>query len=225
MQECTIILVDDHALYREGVRKVLEESKLSLPVIAECANARELFDALENGNAPDLILLDIILPDMSGIEIASHLKTNYPRIKIIMLSSEVSPDFVEELLAIDVEGYLSKLARKEDLEKAIRSVINGDHFYGESVAKIIRDIYVVKKNEVQPHRRFRGSREKEILTAREEEIVSLLCEGLQAKEVADKLEVSPRTVETHKANILKKLGFNNMIELVRYAFKMGIVEL
>lgn len=225
MQECTIILVDDHALYREGVRKVLEESKLSLSVIAECANARELFDALENGNAPDLILLDIILPDMSGIEIASHLKTNYPRIKIIMLSSEVSPDFVEELLAIDVEGYLSKLARKEDLEKAIRGVINGDHFYGESVAKIIHDVSLAKKAEFQSHRRFRGSREKEILTAREEEIVSLLCEGLQAKEVADKLGVSPRTVETHKANILKKLGFNNMIELVRYAFKKGIVEL
>ena len=142
-----------------------------------------------------------------------------------MLSSEVSPDFVEELLAIDVEGYLSKLARKEDLEKAIRSVINGDHFYGESVAKIIRDVSLAKKAEFQSHRRFRGSREKEILTAREEEIVSLLCEGLQAKEVADKLGVSPRTVETHKANILKKLGFNNMIELVRYAFKMGIVEL
>ena len=84
---------------------------------------------------------------------------------------------------------------------------------------------MVKKNEVRPHRRFSGSRKKEILTAREEEIVSLLCEGLQAKEVADKLGVSPRTVETHKANILKKLGFNNMIELVRYAFKMGIVEL
>ena len=154
----------------------------------------KLFDALENG-IPDSILY--ILPDMLA-EVAKYLKTNYPRIKIIMLSSEVSPDFVEELLAIDVEGYLSKLARKEDLEKAIRSVINGDHFYGESVAKIIRDVSLAKKAEFQSHRRFRGSREKEILTAREEEIVSLLCEGLQAKEVADKLGVSPRTVKLTK---------------------------
>lgn len=98
------------------------------------------------------------------------------------------------------------------------------HYYDESVAKIIRDVYVAKKHEGKSKKRLLSTHKKEILTSREEEVVFLLCEGYQAKEVASRLGVSPRTVETHKANILKKLGFNNMVELVRYAFKVGIVE-
>lgn len=225
MNEATLILVDDHALYRDGVRKALEETPMPLSIIAECASGKELYDFLLSNATPDLILLDIMLPDTSGIEIARKLKTEYPNVKIIMLSSEVSADIVTELIEINVEGYLSKLAQKQDIIKAIMTVLAGNHYYGQSVAKIMCDVYLAKKHHPDNRKNIFSKKREEILTTREEEIVRYLCDGYLAKEVADKLNLSVRTVETHKSNILKKLGFNNMVELVRYAMKVGIVEL
>jgi DNA-binding NarL/FixJ family response regulator len=136
-----IVLVDDHALYRLGLRTTISEIDASLTIIGECGSSSEFTLMLQQKSIPDLVILDIRLPDESGISIARRLKTEFPQIKIIMLSSEVSEETVSELLEIDVEGYLSKMAQMADVEKAIRTVISGSNYYGQSVAKIMYNVF------------------------------------------------------------------------------------
>ncbi len=217
-----IVLVDDHALYRIGLRTTIAAMGAQLSIIGECASGSELSFLLQQNSIPDLTILDIRLPDESGIAIARRLKQEYPQIKIIILSSEVSEETVSELLEIDVEGYLSKLAQMADIEKAIRTVISGNHYYGQSVAKIMYDVYLAKTG-ITPRKTIFATKKEALLTPREIEIIQHLCDGLAAKEVGEKLNVSYRTIETHRNNILRKLGFNNTAELIKYAVKQGIV--
>ncbi len=231
--ETSVILVDDHALFRDGIRRALEGVSTPLSIVAEFGTGREFLNFFDRNPIADLLFLDIILPDISGIEIAKYMKNTYPDVKIIMLSSEVSVSIVTQLLEINVDGYLSKMAQKDDINKAVCTVLSGEHYYGQSVMQIVHDVYIAKKYEQkgtwigqrERHKKIFGKKQKEILTPRELEIVRKLCDGFQAKEVAQQLNISVRTVEAHKSNILKKLGFNNIVELVRYAIKCGIVEL
>lgn len=217
-----IVLVDDHALYRIGLRSTIAAMDAQLIIMGECGSGSEFTLILQQSSLPDLVILDICLPDESGIAIARRLKNEHPQIKIIMLSSEVSEETVSELLEIDVEGYLSKMAQMADIEKAIRAVISGNHYYGQSVAKIMYDVYLVKTG-ITPRKKLFASKEEIAFTPREIEIIQHLCDGQSAKEVGDKLNVSHRTIETHRNNILRKLGFNNTAELIKYAVKQGIV--
>mgnify|MGYP001311083361 FL=1 len=218
-----IVLVDDHALYRIGLRSTITAMDAQLNIIGECGSSSEFTLMLQQKSLPELVILDICLPDESGIAIAHRLKNEYPQIKIIMLSSEVSAETVSELLEIDVEGYLSKMAQMTDIENAIRTVISGNHYYGQSVAKILYEVYLEKKG-ITPRKRLFASKGETVFTPREIEIIQHLCDGHSAKEVGDKLNVSHRTIETHRNNILRKLGFNNTAELIKYAVKQGIVE-
>jgi len=218
-----IVLVDDHALYRIGLRTAIAAMGAQLNIIGECGSSNDFTRLLHQNDLPDLVILDICLPDESGIAIARRLKNDYPQIKIIMLSSEVSTETVSELLEIDVEGYLSKMAQMTDVEKAIRTVISGTHYYGQSVAKIMYDVYLTKTG-ITHKKRLPASSKEAVFTPREIEIIQHLCDGYSAKEVGDKLTVSHRTIETHRNNILRKLGFNNTAELIKYAVKQGIVE-
>lgn len=218
-----IVLVDDHALYRLGLRTTISEIDASLTIIGECGSSSEFTLMLQQKSIPDLVILDIRLPDESGISIARRLKIEFPQIKIIMLSSEVSEETVSELLEIDVEGYLSKMAQMADVEKAIRTVISGSNYYGQSVAKIMYNVFLAKTG-IMPRKKLFASKKETALTAREIEIIKHLYDGYSAKEVGDKLNVSYRTIETHRNNILRKLGFNNTAELIKYAVKQGIVE-
>ncbi|MDD2550506.1 MAG: response regulator transcription factor, partial [Bacteroidales bacterium] len=210
-----IVLVDDHALYRIGLRSTITAMDAQLNIIGECGSSSEFTLMLQQKSLPELVILDICLPDESGIAIAHRLKNEYPQIKIIMLSSEVSAETVSELLEIDVEGYLSKMAQMTDIENAIRTVISGNHYYGQSVAKILYEVYLEKKG-ITPRKRLFASKSETVFTPREIEIIQHLCDGHSAKEVGDKLNVSHRTIETHRNNILRKLGFNNTAELIKY---------
>ncbi len=218
-----IVLVDDHALYRVGLRTTIAAMDTRLSIIGECGSGREFFLLMQQNTIPDLVILDIRMPDESGISIARRLKSEHPQIKIIMLSSEVSEDIVSELLEIDVEGYLSKMAQMTDIEKAIRTVISGNHYYGQSVAKIMYDVYLAKTG-IAPKKKLFSTKKEQALTLREIEIVQYLCEGFSAKEVGDKLNLSYRTIETHRNNIMGKLGFKNTAELIKYAVKQGVVD-
>lgn len=218
----SIILVDDHAMYRIGLRTAIASMGERLTIIGECDSGNELAMLLKQNTIPHLMLLDIHLPDESGIAIARRLKNEYPQIKIIMLSSEVTEETVSELLEIQVEGYLSKMAQMSDIENAIRTIILGNHYYGQSIAKIMYDVYLTKT--IPAKKKIFSTKKEHLLTPREIEIIKHLCEGYSAKEVGDKLNVSFRTIETHRNNILRKLGFNNIAELIKYAVKQGIVE-
>ncbi|HHT22518.1 MAG TPA: response regulator transcription factor [Bacteroidales bacterium] len=232
----SVIIVDDHAMYREGIRATMSKTACCpVKIIGEAGSAAEFFLLLSEGNIPELVVLDIMLPDLSGVEIARRLKSEYPEIKIIMLSSEVSEELITELLEIGVDGYLNKLARKEDIQAAFCTVIGGSQYFGRNVAKMMYDIYLNKQNKnTTPKKKsiFIGKKQKPsseqthpILSEREQEIMRLLCDAKSVKEIAEQLCISTRTVETHKSNILHKLGFSNVVDLVKYGIKEGIVVL
>ena len=206
-----IIIIDDHFLFRIGAKLALSNSPLGIEIVAEAASGRELFDALES-TTPDLLLLDIILPDMSGIDIAQRVKTTRPEIKILLLSAEEPKRVIEQVLATGVEGYISKTAEMKEIEDAIASVMNGLEYFGRDISKVIYEVYASKRKREQEEARF---------TAREMEIIRLCCDGLLVKEIASRLDISPSTVKTHKANIFLKLGINNSVELAKYVMSLN----
>lgn len=221
-----IAIVDDHALYRLGVQSVIGDNLPDISIVGEYASGKDFLRSLESGFFPDVVMLDIIMPEMSGVEVARILHSQYPEIKIIMLSSEANYELVGELLTIGVNGYLSKMAVQQDLVAAITSVLAGNHFYGKDIAQIMYDIYIAKVNSKSAKNKFFTKNKEEItLTEREKEVIKLLCGGISVKEVAEILCVSPRTIDNHKANIMQKLGFHSTVELVKYAVKEGIVML
>jgi len=214
MVKTNIIIVDDHKMFRMGIKLMLAEYE-DIEVVGEASNGNELLQMLEK-TKPDLVLLDIIMPDgMDGIETARRLNNNYPDIKILMLSSENSRDVINELINIGINGFISKKACDggAELANAIRSVVSGLEYFGRDITQILYSVFVSRKAAGMPE-----------LTAREKEIIALCREGLQSKEIADRLIISTRTVDTHKNNIFRKLGINNTVELVRYAMKAGIIN-
>lgn len=207
-----VFIVDDHQLFRMGLRLALT-NKPKIDIVGEAASGKETLAYLAS-QTPDIVLLDHILPDISGIDVARKLKKEKPEIKILMLSAEKPENIIEQVLETGIEGYISKSSHVEEVEEAIISVMNGLEYFGRDISKIIYDVVVTKKQRQEKIHPF---------TARELEIVSLCSEGLLSKEIADRLQISHRTVENHKNNIFKKLGINNSVELVNYAMQHGIL--
>ncbi len=207
-----IIIVDDHDLFRMGTTMVLK----SIPnynVVAQAACGEEFFEKLNAlENKPNLALLDIMLPDMSGIDIARKLRSEHPDIQILILSAEASESTILSLTDIGVEGFVSKNAPTDELLVAINTIIEGGTYFAKDIAKLIRDVCNSTELHVE-------------LSEREEDIIRLCCEGLRAKDISEQLNISIRTVETHKTNIFTKLGINNNVALVRYAIRRGILQL
>lgn len=235
MDALRIALVDDHELFRLGIRTTLRESDtLTLHVAYEAESGAAFFALLEKETPPDIVLLDIMLPDISGVEIARRLKKNYPAVKIIILSSEVSEELITELLDIGVDGYMSKLGRQEDLLRAIGTVYQGNPYYGHSVSKMMYDIYLQQRYMPEKpkqktrffHRNNQSSKAlNSPLSEKEITVLTLLGDGLSIKEIAAEMNVSPRTIDTHKSTILNKLGFTRSVDLIKYAIREGIVKL
>ncbi len=209
-----IINVDDHLLFRMGTRLALIANP-EIEIIGEAASGKELFEMLTN-NTPDVVVLDLILPDMHGFDAAKRMKQEYPDIKILILSGEMPENVVDKLLEIGVEGYLTKSTSLSELEEAIISVANGIEYLGKDVARVLCQIVKAKSKEIE---------KAPELTKRELEIVELCSEGLLSKEIADKLHISYHTVNFHKNNIFKKLGINNTVEMAKYAIKNGIISI
>ena len=210
------ILVDDHELYRLGIRTAIESRHPDIAVVGEAGSGSELFDLLETA-VVDIVLLDIMMPEMSGVEIARRMKKEYPQIKILAVSSENSSETVQEMLAIGIEGFVSKLhGGAEIIVEAVRSVTQGVDYFGKDISDIIRRIYVVKKKTTEVTAEFTGQEKK---------IIELCHEGLPGKLIADRLGISLRTVDNHKSHIFRKLGINNTMEMVRYALQNGIIQM
>lgn len=212
MEKIKAIIVDDHPLVRMGIKMELTSTD-NICVVGEASSGLELLKLLES-TTPDIVLLDILMPEMSGIEAAKILKEKHSDIKILIISAESTEETITALIGLGVEGFISKNAKPNEIAKAITSIINGDNYYGDEFSNLLYKINNAKLDENTIE-----------LTSRENEIVQLLCDGLSAKEIAAKLFITHRTVELHKENIFKKLGFRNSIELVKYAIKNKIVEI
>lgn len=218
-----LIIVDDHQLYRTGIRSFLSKAS-SIQIIGEAACSRELFQLLQKNRIPDIVLLDILLPGETGVDIARILRAHYPQIKIIMLSSETSEEIITELSEIGIDGFVSKSSQREELLNAIKSVMQDTPYFGKDIACILYDLYI---NHVgtSAHEKNETSKESLLFTDKELDVIRLCGEGLRTKEIADKLCVSSRTVESHRRNIFKKLNINNSVELLKYGIRSGIIQL
>ncbi|NPD45395.1 MULTISPECIES: response regulator transcription factor [unclassified Lentimicrobium] len=219
MNKIKIILVDDHQLVRDGIKSLISDS-FGIDIIGEASNSVELFKQLHQV-MPDVILMDISLPNMSGIEITKILKKDYPKIKILMLSMYTSEDFIFNGLKAGINGYLPKNTTRDELLLAIEEVHNGREYFSKSISNIILKSFVNSAK----YGNNANDDKMSILTKRETEILKLVVEGVSNQHIADQLFISIRTVETHKTSIMKKLELNNTIDLVKFAIKNKIIEL
>jgi len=209
------LLADDHGIVRRGLKSLLE-SQPSLSVIGEAADGLEAL-RLCSELSPDLLIIDISMPLMNGIEVASRAQKLEAAPGVIILSMHADESYIMRALAAGARGYLVKDATDEDLIPAVRAVAAGKPFFSPTVAAVLMEDYVRQL-------RARGlSDSYELLTDREREILQLLAEGRSNKEVAALLDVGLSTVETHRANLMQKLNLHNTAEIVLYAVRKGII--
>jgi len=211
--------VDDHQLVRDGIKALLVSAE-ELSILGEASSGKECFEkiALE---PPDILILDISLPDTNGIEITKRITAEYPETKVLILSMYTNEDFIFNSLKAGARGYLPKNTSREELLSAIHAIYEGDEFFADSISRIMLKSYVrkAKEDDLTPQR---GPIP---LTAREIEILKLFAEGFINKEISDQLDISIRTVETHKNHIMKKLELKSTVELIKYAIRNKIVEI
>ena len=216
MTKINAIIVDDHELFRFGTRTAIETNHLDIAIVGEAGSGAELFGLLKTTTA-DIVLLDIMLPDINGIEIARHLKIEQPDLKILVLSAENAASTIEEMLNIGIEGFISKLNSNVDiLAEAIRSIMQGLEYFGKDISEIIHRIYIAKKKTAEVSSEF---------SEQEKRIIECCFEGLPSKLIADRLSISVNTVNWHKSNIFRKLGINSSLEMVQFAVKNGIIRM
>ena len=204
-------ILDDHELIRIGVSSVLHDTTHVVSISAACAE--DLFAALESGTSCDLLLLDILMPGTNGFEVAKRMRTEYPDIKIIVLSVDTKEYVITRLMQIGIDGFISKNGPLEEVKLAIDSVAEGVPFYGRDLAVLVRDIV-----DAQPNKRSSA-----LLTKRELDIIEACCAGLLGKEISEKFHISLRAVNSHKTNIFNKLGISSSVEMVRFALEHGII--
>ena len=200
-----IIIADDHEISRIGIRRLLGGAN-DIEVVAEAVNGAQTID-LTRSLKPDVILMDVLMPNVSGIEAAQRIKNDIPATHIIMLSSADDATSIERAMYAGADGYLSKEVTSGELVEAIRNVQVGERVFSKTILNQLEG-----KSE-----QARSDEPPVSLTKREEEIVTLVAKGLTSQEIGKKLFISPRTVETHRARIMDKLGVNNAAGLVRFA--------
>lgn len=185
-------------------------------ITGEFDRSRLAFDAIKSGTKPDIIIMDISLPEMNGLEAAGILKKDYPDIKIIILTMHKDEDYVLECLNLDIMGYVVKDSVADEIKEAIDKVYKGEKYFSKEVI----DLAIGSRKRIR-------NRKKELdeisLTKREKEVLGLIAEGKINSEIADQLFISERTVEAHRANIMKKIGARNTAELIRKAIEKGLI--
>jgi len=210
-----LLLADDHAMVRRGLRHVLEAVP-DLVVAAEAGDGREAVELALREDF-DLAILDNAMPRMTGLQAAAELQRRRPELKVLILSVHDNEQYLFEALRVGASGYVLKTAADRDLVRACRAVLRGEPFlYPRAVRAVARE-YLERAREGGPV-------PKDLLTARELEVVKLIAEGMINREIAAELTISEKTVERHRANILEKLGMRDRVELTRYAIRRGLVE-
>lgn len=214
-----ITLADDEALFRKGLRSLLEDAE-GLQVVWEAEDGQDLLDKLERMTVlPHVILLDLKMPRLTGIEAAKVIREKYPELKIIVLSTYFSKAFIVNMIEIGAGAYLAKNTDPDVVIQTIREVSHKGFYYSGPVMEVIRE-HVMAPHAIKPKTTF----EVEI-TTREQEILQLICEQYTTSEIADKLFISPRTVDGHRNNLLEKLGCRNTAGLVVFAIQRQLVNL
>lgn len=211
-----ILLAEDHQITRQGLRSLIEKQS-DMEVVAEAENGRQAV-SLARELMPDVIIMDVTMPELNGMEATRQIKTENQRSKIIALSMHSDSLFVTEMLKNGASGYLLKDCAFEDLIRAIRVVIEGQIYLSPAISGIVVDAYLNRS----PQADVASS---EILSDREREVLQLMAEGITTKQIALKLHISVKTVETHRRQIMQKLNLHTIAELTKYAIRKGLTSL
>ncbi|UXP33836.1 response regulator transcription factor [Reichenbachiella agarivorans] len=217
MSKINILVVDDHSLVREGIITMLSIYD-DFEIIGDAESGEQALVKIA-AQKPDVMLLDINMPGMNGIETAKKVIEDYDGIRIIILSMEVTQDHISEAIKAGVSGYLAKDTKKEVLAEAIRKVMTGEQYFGDKISEVIfKGFYKQSKGE-------QVAKENKDLSKREVEVLRQIASGLSNREIADKLFISIRTVDAHRNHIMQKLSMKSTAQLVKYAIKERIIDL
>jgi DNA-binding NarL/FixJ family response regulator len=216
MKKIRVLLVDDHAILREGIKALLEKQD-NIEVVAEAADGREAISRVAQFR-PDVVVLDISMPMMDGLESTRQMKRDNPDIKVLVLTMHDNEEYFFQLLRAGASGYVTKKSVSRELVSAIEAVYRGESFFCPSMAKFLLSDFLRLDKVVE-------NTSQEELTPREREIVKLIAEGYTNQQIADLLHRSVKTIESHRSNILRKLGIHDSIELVKYAVRKKLIEI
>jgi DNA-binding NarL/FixJ family response regulator len=218
MDKIKILITDDHQLVREGIEAMFKGVD-DMEVVGMVSSGEEAVNAVR-ADKPDVVLMDIIMPGMNGVEATRWIKEIDETIRVIIVTMEISKEYVSAGIKSGVDGYLPKDIGKKTLIEAVRSVHAGQRYFNDAIKKLIfEDFYSVEKLK-NPKRELPNQ-----LTKRESEVLALVASGKSNKDIGEVLFISVKTVETHKTHILMKLGLNNNAELIRYAIKNNIISI
>lgn len=219
MDKIKVLLVDDHQIVRDGIKRILKDES-DIELIGSVSSGKEALDFVKC-TPPDVVIADLSMPNMSGIELTERLKGLYPSINVLILSMFNNEEYIVSAIQAGAKGYLPKQdSTTEILLEAIRTIASGDEFYSPSISKIVIKSFVnsVKNTSVS------DIAKKQQLTSREKEILKLYAEGYTNNEIADKLSLSVFTIKTHKNNIMQKYNFKSTVEMIKFALRNNIVE-
>ncbi len=212
-----VVLADDHRMMREGIRAMLER-RSDIQVVGEAADGREAV-RLASQLCPDVVVMDVSMPLLNGIEATRHIRRDCPDVRVLILTVHESQEYVAQLLAAGASGYIIKKAGGDELLNAIHAVARGEAFLHPAVAKVVVEDYVQRLQVGQ------GVGAGDVLSDREREVLQLIAEGYTNREIADLLHVSIKTVQNHRSKIMSKLDLHDRGELIKYAIQQGIIHL
>lgn len=205
-----ILIADDHPIMADSIRSLLESSD-SISVVGIVHNGRDVLDLLSK-TAVDIALLDIDMPVMNGLECAQKIKADFPKVKVVILSMHQEKAMIRGLMELGIKGYMLKTIPKEELILAIETIQRGGEYFNSEITKALMASEPANKSDLAE------------LSEREIEIIKLIANGLTNPQIGEELFISPKTVDVHRTNIMKKIGVNNVAGVVRFAFQNGLVE-
>ncbi len=210
-----IVLADDHHLIIDGISKLLED-EININIVATCSNGREVLDLLPDTEV-DILMLDLDMPIMNGLQCAEIVKEKHPEVKIAILTMHEEKALIQRFIEFGVKGYFLKTIQKDELLHAIKTIARGGDYFPSDVTKAL-----MQKQSITPD--ITQSPLLKELTRREIEIIQLVAQGFSNNEIGKNLFISPRTVDTHRTNIMRKLDLHNVAEIVRFAFQNKLID-
>jgi DNA-binding NarL/FixJ family response regulator len=213
MSKAKVLLVEDHIVVRQGIKALLSDES-DLEIVGEAGNGREALPLVASLQ-PDVVLMDISMPGLNGIEATWQIRQRHPEVKIVILSMHANEEYVFQVLRAGASGYVLKQSDSSEVLTAIRAALSGGSFLSPPISRAVINDYVHRAE-------VRGQNsDLDLLTSREREVLQLLAEGLSNREISEQLNISVKTVETHRANIMSKLSLDNKTDLVKYALRKG----
>ncbi len=217
MKNIKVLIVDDHTLVRDGIRALLALSS-DIDVVGEAANGREALEKIAE-LTPDVVLMDLAMPLMGGLEATRRIRREFPEVKVLALTQYDDSEYVLPVISAGARGFITKMAAFSELASAIQAVYRGDSYLSPVAAVALVD-------ECQQKNPAEGDRDVyNQLTDREREVLKLVVEGYTARQIADMLAVSPKTVEWYKSSLMRKLNIHSRMDLVKFAIRKGVITL